>query len=116
MGKYLVIPALLAVIFGFGQGAYQAGQAGADTLTPDAKSYQIDRVSTEVPLTSEAIEDRVESRAESAKTSLGEAINTIKEKLNLDEPLPYETQKFMRQLQGEEPIADESKPAPNLNP
>lgn len=53
---------------------------------------------------SDYAEERVEAGAESS------LMQNVREKLNLDEPLPEDTKKFFRQVQGKEPIENESRP------
>lgn len=50
---------------------------------------------------------QTEVEAERDRTPIESAAQQVKEKLNLDEPLPEDTKKFIRQLRGEEPIENE---------
>jgi len=43
------------------------------------------------------------------RNPLKAAAEDVKEKLNLDEPVPESTKKFFRQLKGEEPIENEDR-------
>ncbi len=64
--------------------------AQADTLTPEAKSYQTD---------SPAVVSKAKSKGnnffETAKEKLEEAKEDVVEKLNLNEPLPESTKEFL---------------------
>lgn len=74
--------------------------AQAATSTPEMRAYQND----------------VQSRAsaEQAKAEVegeGGVIDNIREKLNLDEPIPEGTKLFLQQIQGEDVEVDEPHPS-----
>ena len=101
----LVIQTVLITGFTFANFGNQA-QAWADTLTPEASSYSVDETSEEVKL-------GAKETAKSAGNAVGKTTENVKEKLNLDEPIPSDTKKFFRQLQGKEPIVNERMPQLN---
>jgi hypothetical protein len=77
-------------------------------LTPDTKSYAVNHSPTQTPLGVE------HSKADQAGSGLVESLKdtaeTVREKLNLDEPLPQGTKLFIKQLQGEDVQVNEPKP------
>lgn len=76
----------------------------AATLTPEARSYQVDRSNTEVRINPEQIRDQAEDAG-------GGLIETVREKLNLDEPLPQGTKAFFKQVRGEDVQVKEQIPS-----
>lgn len=91
-------------------------QAQAEPITPEAKSYQVDNTDQQVEAKAEQIQDRIEENAEkSAKLLEKEGIEvtnraaevdkdpnkgffeSVKEKLNLDEPIDPGTKKAVKQ-------------------
>ena len=75
-------------------GQFTTPQAFAATTTPEASSYQVPQ-----------------QEKESGGNPLQNAAETIKEKLNLDEPLPPSTKTFIKQVQGEDVEAVEPRPS-----
>lgn len=62
----------------------------AEALTPEARSFQVDDQ-----------EDYAGKGAfEAVKETIEDTADTVREKLNLDEPLPPSTKKFINQVQG----------------
>ncbi|MGI0485260.1 hypothetical protein ACN4EK_07470 [Pantanalinema rosaneae CENA516] len=86
------------------------GQFGDDlsvqaaTMTPEASRYQIDRSNTEVRINPEQIKDQAEATG-------GGLLDTVREKLNLDEPLPEGTKAFFKQVRGEDVEVQEQIPS-----
>lgn len=68
--------------------------------TPEARSYQVDHSSTQTPKSGQA-------KADQAGNGLAE---TVREKLNLNEPLPQGTKLFFKQIQGKDVKVEEPKP------
>jgi F0F1-type ATP synthase membrane subunit b/b' len=64
--------------------------AQADTLTPEAKSYQTDSPAVVTKAKTES-----KNFFESAKEKLEEAKEDVVEKLNLNEPIPESTKEFL---------------------
>lgn len=87
--------------------------ATAETITPEASSYQVDKTATDVKLGAESVKNKTKAAAENTGEALKETTENVKEKLNLDEPVPSDTKKFFRQLQGKEPIENERIPELN---
>jgi hypothetical protein len=59
----------------------------------------------------QAKERRREAQAQrSEQASEQSADENVREKLNLDEPIPESTKKFFKQIQGKEPIIDKTEP------
>ncbi len=75
-------------------GQFTTPSAIAATTTPEASSYQ-------VPQQGDT----------GGGNPLQNAAETIKEKLNLDEPLPEGTKKFIKQVQGEDVQVNEPHPS-----
>ena len=86
---------ILFVSAAFGQ--LTTPQAFAATTTPEASSYQGPEQGKE---TGGGFLDSLKDTAE-----------TVKEKLNLDEPLPPSTKTFIKQVQGEDVEAVEPRPS-----
>lgn len=83
---------LTGVAFGtFGYGS----QALAESVTPEARSYQVNQGET----SSKAGTERT---GEGVAGSIKDAANNVREKLNLDQPLPHGTKAFFKQIQGED--------------
>ena len=93
----------------FGQvGTQQPVQAAS--LTPEAKSYQVDQSETRIQMDGRQIQDKAEEAGEGFAESLKDAADTVREKLNLDEPLPESTKDFFKQIRGEEVTIEEPRP------
>jgi len=80
---------LFFVSAAFGQLSYSPSAIAA-SLTPEATDYQVQ---------------------ENTQDSGGSLIDTVREKLNLDEPLPQSTKTFIKQVQGEDVQAEEPRPS-----
>lgn len=76
-------------------------------MTPEARSYQVDHSSTQIPRSGQAKADQSEG---GVVESLKDKAETVREKLNLDEPLPRGTKLFFKQIQGEDVKVEEPKP------
>jgi hypothetical protein len=76
-------------------GQFTTPSAIAATTTPEASSYQV----------------KPEQGKESGNNPLQNAAETVKEKLNLDEPLPPSTKTFIKQVQGEDVQPVEPRPS-----
>lgn len=88
-----------SIAFGWGNNAQAIA---APTLTPEATKYQVDQTPT-------TLNDNSDKTTNSGKS----AVENIKEKLNLDEPIPEDTKKFFRQVQGKEDISNDNHPELN---
>ncbi|HEY9694736.1 MAG TPA: hypothetical protein V6D15_21265 [Oculatellaceae cyanobacterium] len=84
---------ILFVSAAFGQ--FTTPQAFAATTTPEASSYQVPQ----------------QDKQTGGSNPLQNAAETVKEKLNLDEPLPTSTKKFIKQVQGEDVQVNEPRPS-----
>lgn len=74
--------------------------AEAASLTPEARDYQVDQ-SDRVSVNSQRAVDEAEDAGEGIVESLKDAADTVREKLNLDEPIPESTKTSLKQLRGE---------------
>lgn len=112
--KRTVTLLMMIVLTAFGFASLGSSQqAWADTLTPEASSYNVDKTSEEIKLNAKEAGNQVEKTAAKTQNALEEATESIKEKLNLDEPIPADTKKFFKQIQGKEPIVNERIPQLN---
>lgn len=99
----LFVSLLVLTSISVGQLIYPAA-AHAVSTTPEAQAYHSDRG------------NRMNRDAEPAQAeggfaeSIQEGAETIKEKLNLDEPLPQGTKLFFKQIKGEDVEVAEPKP------
>jgi hypothetical protein len=95
---------ILTVIFSLGlwlNATVNHSQAMADTNYPKGNTYNVEQ--NEPFYQSDSYEnDRQKPAAEKAESLKDELV----EKLNLNEPLPKSTKKFIKQVKGEEPITD----------
>lgn len=79
-----------------GQFVYPAA-AHASITSPKSPSYQVDRGNYHLSDDSSPLPD-----GGSLGDSIKEGAETVKEKLNLDQPLPESTKLFFKQLRGED--------------
>lgn len=77
--------------------------ASAEPVTPEAKSYQVSPTERQVGTDSEDGEGLGESLKNTAET--------VREKLNLDQPLPESTKDFFKQIKGEPVTIEEPRPS-----
>lgn len=82
----------------------------APTLTPEAQEYSTDKTSSKIEVPANKLQEKGKEKAQEAKEATKSATNEVKEKLNLDEPLPSDTKKFFRQLKGEEGVYNTNNP------
>lgn len=73
-------------------------------MTPEARSYQVDHSNTQVQINPRQSKDQAEEAG-------GGLIDTVREKLNLDEPLPEGTKAFFKQVQGKDVQVKEQIPS-----
>lgn len=85
-------------------------QAQAATLTPEAKQYQVNSGNDQVQHDLNQTRDNVEEAGNGVAKSLKQTAETVREKLNLDEPLPEGTRDFFKQIRGEEVQIEEPRP------
>ena len=111
--KRTITVVLVQVALLIGLSSIATQQTLAETITPEASSYQVDKTAQEVRLGAESVQDKAKNVAENAGESIKETSEKVKDKLNLDEPIPSDTKKFFRQIQGKEPIVNERIPALN---
>lgn len=86
-------------------------QANAATLAPEANAYLISRVDTATDGAVRRAEERTGAESKGLAGSLKETATTVKEKLNLDEPLPEGTKDFLKQIRGEDVKVEEPRPS-----
>ena len=76
--------------------------AAAEPVTPEAKSYEVSPAEREV---------RTPESGQGLGESLKNTAETVREKLNLDEPLPESTRDFIKQIKGEPVTIEEPRPS-----
>ncbi|MBE9169232.1 hypothetical protein IQ238_17450 [Pleurocapsales cyanobacterium LEGE 06147] len=86
------------IFFATALGQFSYARAQAAPLTPEAKDYQVNNT------------EQSPKNAKKAGEGLKGTAETIKEKLNLDEPLPESTKDFFKQIRGEEVTIEEPRP------
>ena len=114
--RKIVLLFLVEVALLFGLGFINFGsscQARAEALTPEATSYQVDEAQPDIYLRSEPSQIQAERAAKAEQKQDKPVGENVLEKLNLKEPLPESTKKFFKQIQGKEPIENETKPELN---
>lgn len=79
-------------------------QAQAASLTPEATDYQVDKTKSQIDVNAEGAKEK-------AKAAGGGFFENIKEKLNLDEPVPESTKDFLKQAKGEDVQVQEPRPS-----
>ncbi|GAB4385260.1 MAG: hypothetical protein Kow00121_49970 [Elainellaceae cyanobacterium] len=84
-------------------------QAQAAPLTPEAREYDVDSLDQHQLHPEQATENAGEAVSGFGKT-LENAADTVREKLNLDEPLPESTRDFIKQVKGEDVDIEEPRP------
>lgn len=84
--------------------------AQAAPLTPEAKAYQVDHSDTQVHINSEPYKEQAEETGQELGKSLKNTAATVREKLNLDQPLPESTRDFVKQMRGEDVTVEEPRP------
>lgn len=77
--------------------------AYAASSTPAVKSYQTDQNLRQTQTSSEA--------KDGLAGSLKDTAENVKEKLNLDQPLPESTKAFFKQVKGEDVTVEEPRPS-----
>jgi hypothetical protein len=87
---------LIFFLTAFGQFSYDL-QAQAASLTPEARNYQVDN-------------SEPAKNVQKAEQGLKGAAENVREKLNLDEPLPESTKDFFKQIRGEDVTIEEPRP------
>ena len=88
-------------------------QALAEAVTPEASSYQVDKTAQEVRVGAESAKNKAKNAVQNTGEAVKKNSEEVKEKLNLDEPVPSDTKKFFRQITGKEPIENERIPELN---
>lgn len=100
---------LVALIFlastALGQFSYTQPAQAASTAS-QTSDYQLNRNNTFSRVNPEQTQEAGNSGVEPLKNTA----NTVREKLNLDEPLPQGTKTFFKQLRGEDVKVEEPKP------
>lgn len=84
--------------------------AQAVPLTPEAKDYQIDHSNTQIRVDPGSYQDKVKETGSGLGESLENAADTVRERLNLDQPLPESTKDFFKQVRGEDVKVEEPRP------
>jgi hypothetical protein len=111
--KIILLPQILsaflaAMIFCASLGYVLPAQAVP--RTPEATSYQVDHSTTEIRIAPAQAKEKVQKAGDGLIESIKETADTVREKLNLDEPLPQGTKTFLRQIKGEDVEVQEPKP------
>lgn len=111
----------IAILFAMGFGQLSNGnQAFAKPLTAEPKFYQAQATTEQPSREAEAAKEQGneanQNVIEQAQEKIESAAKNVREKLNLDESTPESTEKFKRQMKGEEPVPNPSDPpAPKRN-
>lgn len=72
----------------------------AAALTPEASNYQVDP-SAQTSVDPQKVADKAQEAGDGLVESIKDAADTVREKLNLDEPIPESTKTSLKQLRGE---------------
>jgi hypothetical protein len=105
----LLTGVILAITVTAGQILY-APPAHAAALTPEATQYQLDRSDSHIRLDADRAKQAAKETGEGVTQSLKDTAETVREKLNLDEPLPQSTKLFFKQVQGKDVEVKEQRP------
>jgi hypothetical protein len=104
----LLTGVILVISLAVGQMLY-ALPASAAALTPEATQYQLDKSDSHIRLDADPAKAAKET-GEGVVQSLKDSAETVREKLNLDEPLPEGTKLFFKQVQGKDVEVKEARP------
>lgn len=85
--------------------------AQATPLTPEAKAYQVDHSDTQVRINPGQYKEKAEETGNQLGESLKNTADTVRERLNLDQPLPESTKDFFKQVRGEDVTVEEPRPS-----
>ncbi len=105
----LLTGVILVISIAVGQMLF-ALPAHAAALTPEATQYQLDRSDSHIRLDADQAKQAAKETGEGAVQSLKNTAETVREKLNLDEPLPEGTKLFIKQVQGKDVEVKEQRP------
>ena len=98
VSAFLLAVALL-VGSAFGYGNQIQAQANSTTLTPEADSYKVKGADSSLRTDIGNATNQAEDTGSSIIDKIEDVAENIKEKLNLDEPLPPSTKKFINQVE-----------------
>ncbi len=87
--------------------SFSNGLPAQAATTPEARSYQVDHSNSQISGSEQAKADQA---GDGLVDSLKDTAETVREKLNLDEPMPRGTKLFIKQLQGKDVQVEEPKP------
>lgn len=85
--------------------------AHAAPTTPEATKYQVDRGNTEIRINPESSQTSAKGSDGGVIDSLQNAGEAVRDKLNLNEPLPEGTKAFFKQVRGEDVTVEEPRPS-----
>jgi len=108
--RRLLISFLVGLLFLGGLGYFSPLTSEAAALTPEARDYQVDR-SDRVSVDPQQATAEAQEAGDDFVESLKNAADTVREKLNLDEPIPESTKTSLKQLRGEKVTTQESESA-----
>jgi hypothetical protein len=90
----------ITLLLSSGGGYAQAQPFTAEPMTPEANSYQVDR--TDADHVKNKAQDAGKDVIENSENKIKSVADNIREKLNLDEPLPRSTKEFLNDVQGKD--------------
>jgi hypothetical protein len=93
-----------------GQFGYEL-KAQAAPVTAAARSYQVGYSNSQTDVNPEQAKAKAAEAEEGLIGSLKDTAGTIREKLNLDEPIPETTKTSLKQLKGEDVTVKEPRPS-----
>jgi hypothetical protein len=105
--RRLLISFLVGLLFLGGLGYFTPLTSEAAALTPEARDYQVDR--DRVSVDPQQATAKAQEAGDDFVESLKNAADTVREKLNLDEPIPESTKTSLKQLRGEKVTPQESE-------
>jgi len=102
---------LVGLLLGLGGlGYFSSLPVEAAALTPEARDYQVDR-SDRMSIDPQQATEKAQEAGDDFVESLKNAADTVREKLNLDEPIPESTKTSLKQLRGEKVTPQEPESA-----
>lgn len=84
--------------------------AQAAPTTPEATEYQVDHSDSHIRINPGSSQS-ANPKGEGVVESLQDAGKSVRDKLNLNEPLPEGTKAFFKQVRGEDVTVDEPRPS-----
>ena len=95
--RFILTIFLVGLAFLFEGYGNQFQALASEPLTPEATSYQVDR--TDIVHGKNKVEDEGSKLVDNSQNKIKGIADNVREKLNLDEPLPASTKKFLNQVE-----------------